>query len=275
MGSPFPGMDPYLEAHWRDVHTALIIYSRDTLQRSLPGALRARVEERVMLETAEGIDDSGYFPDVRVVEHPPRAGRGRTAASATAVAEPIIVKFEPPTDRFIEIIDKATGNRVVTVIEFISPSNKRTGPNLKQYLAKQEELIGSDTSLVEIDLLRSGQHILMVPREDLKPEHRATYMACVYRAWKRSAIEVYPIGLAQRLPEINIPLRRTDKDVSLDLQLLIEQCYENGGYDNTIDYRQDPYPLLRSNETEWVDQLLSEKGFRKPRKPTRGKKKSK
>jgi hypothetical protein len=28
MPSPFPGMDPYLEVHWRDIHASLIIYSR-------------------------------------------------------------------------------------------------------------------------------------------------------------------------------------------------------------------------------------------------------
>src|SRR5581483_7274540 len=49
MPSPFPGMDPYLEAHWRDVHAALIIYARDALQTVLPAPLRARVEERVLL----------------------------------------------------------------------------------------------------------------------------------------------------------------------------------------------------------------------------------
>ncbi|MDP6502539.1 MAG: DUF4058 family protein [Planctomycetota bacterium] len=26
MPSPFPGMDPYLEYFWRDVHTALTVY---------------------------------------------------------------------------------------------------------------------------------------------------------------------------------------------------------------------------------------------------------
>jgi hypothetical protein len=44
MPSPFPGMDPYLEDHWRDVHTSLIIYIRDALQDVMPSALRARVE---------------------------------------------------------------------------------------------------------------------------------------------------------------------------------------------------------------------------------------
>ena len=32
MASPFPGMDPYLEAHWGDIHASLIIYARDQLR---------------------------------------------------------------------------------------------------------------------------------------------------------------------------------------------------------------------------------------------------
>src|SRR5262245_3320500 len=51
MTSPFPGMDPYLEQHWGDVHSSLIIYARDQLRRKLPGDLRARVEERVFVES--------------------------------------------------------------------------------------------------------------------------------------------------------------------------------------------------------------------------------
>ena len=40
MNSPFPGMDPYLERHWGDVHQALVTYIRDQLQPSLPDDLR-------------------------------------------------------------------------------------------------------------------------------------------------------------------------------------------------------------------------------------------
>lgn len=50
MASPFPGMDPYLEQFWRDVHASLIIYARDQLQTRLPAGLRVRVEERVVVE---------------------------------------------------------------------------------------------------------------------------------------------------------------------------------------------------------------------------------
>src|SRR3954449_83472 len=139
MPSPFPGMDPYLEAHWRDVQAGLIIYTRDALQGVLPGSLRARVEESVLLETPSGIGDHPLFPDVRVVEDPPRRGPETRAISGTVLAEPLVIEIgpDPVTEPYLEIIDRESGNRVVTVIEFLSPSNKSIGPNCDQYRRKQ------------------------------------------------------------------------------------------------------------------------------------------
>ena len=48
-------MDPYLEQHWLDVHHRLATYACDQLQRKLPRDLRARIEERVFVES----DDEG------------------------------------------------------------------------------------------------------------------------------------------------------------------------------------------------------------------------
>jgi hypothetical protein len=33
MPNPFPGMDPYLEAHWSDVHARLVIIVRESGKR--------------------------------------------------------------------------------------------------------------------------------------------------------------------------------------------------------------------------------------------------
>src|SRR5262245_58890175 len=111
MPSPFPGMDPYLEDHWRDIHARLVIYICDALQEGLPSSLRARVEERVMLETPEGLSVEDRFPDVRVVEYRPEVDRPRQV-NGTAVAEPIILEAEtePLTEPYIEIIDVGSGN---------------------------------------------------------------------------------------------------------------------------------------------------------------------
>ena len=36
MKSPFPGMDPYLEEHWGDVHTTIAIDAREQLASTRP-----------------------------------------------------------------------------------------------------------------------------------------------------------------------------------------------------------------------------------------------
>ncbi len=67
MRSPFPGMDPYLEQFWGDVHHRLITYLSDAIQKQLPGDLRARVDERVYVEPEDG-NGRRIVPDVRIVE---------------------------------------------------------------------------------------------------------------------------------------------------------------------------------------------------------------
>jgi hypothetical protein len=263
MASPFPGMDPYLEQFWRDVHASLIIYTRDQLQGKLPGDLRARVEERVVVEPGQG-EDRNVYPDIRVVQR----GRGSSAAVATetdvAVLEPVILQFEdePMTETFIEIIDVGSGKRVITVIEVVSLANKLPGDSQEKYRQKQDELRAGGVSLVEIDLLRAGQRRLGVPYRRVPVSHRTPYQVCVRRGWQPTAVEIYPVPLRQRLPTVKVPLRQTDADVPLDLQVLIEQCYRNGGYDADIDYRGAPVPPLAAEDEQWADDLLRGQGRR-------------
>ncbi|MGM0486373.1 MAG: DUF4058 family protein [Planctomycetota bacterium] len=257
MASPFPGMDPYLEAFWRDIHASLIIYARDQLQRELPSDLRARVEERVVVEPGEG-EYRSVYPDVRVVER----GRGPSTATPTetdiTVTEPIILQLEdePMTETFIEIIDIGSGKQVVTVIEVTSLANKLPGNSQEKYRRKRRELRSGGVSLVEIDLLRAGKRYFGVPYHRVPVSHRTAYQVFVRRGWQPAAVEIYPVPLRQRLPTVKVPLRKTDASVSLDLQTLIEQCYRNGGYDEDIDYRRSPDPPLLPDDDSWADELL-------------------
>lgn len=255
MKSPFPGMDPYLEQHWRDVHDGLVVYSRDEIQDQLPGDLRARVNERVFVESESGARRYVY-PDVRVIE---RRGGGTSyvAEGGTALAEPLVIHLadETATESYIEIIDVGSGRRVVTVIEFVSLSNKQPGEGQRQYLQKQREVRDSSTSLVEIDLLRAGERVLSVPDYLTPPEARTPYRVCIRRGWKPFEAEVYPIPIRERLPIIRIPLRETDADAKLDLQAVIERCYRNGAYDD-LDYSVEPDPPLEPGDAEWAAALL-------------------
>lgn len=263
MASPFPGMDPYLERYWRDVHARLIIYVADQLQGKLPSDLRARVEERVVVEPSDG-DFRSVYPDVRIVQ------RGHGPSSATAVEtnavtlEPITLRLddEPMTETFIEIIDVGSGKQVVSVIEVLSLANKLPGDSQDKFRRKRDDLRSGGVSLVEIDLLRSGQRQFGVPRERVPVTHRTTYQVCVRRGWEPSAVQIYPVPLRVRLPVIQVPLRQTDAPASLDLQNLIELCYRNGGYDDDIDYHTQPEPPLNPDDAAWADELLRNQGRR-------------
>ena len=263
MKSPFPGMDPYLQHHWRDVHTSLVIYARDQLQGRLPTDLVARVEERVYLEK-EGEPDRSFYPDVRVVERRKHEGTAETSLDDVALAEPVIVKFrnEPITERYIEILDASSGKRVVTTIEFISATNKISGDGYDLYRQKQKEAEQAKVSLVEIDLVLGGKRVLSVPLNRIRFRDRTRYQAIVRRGWQWNQAEVYPLPLLERLPAIPVPLRETDQDARLNLQALIDQAYLNGAYD-TIDYQVDADPPLEGHDAEWADQLLREAGKRR------------
>lgn len=263
MKSPFPGMDPYLEAHWGDVHSSLIIYARDQLRPRLPDDLRARVEERVFVE-APGAGERSIYPDVRIVEAERPGVGSRVFEGGLAVAEPLVVAYagdEPVTERFVEIIDAGSGGRVVTTIEFLSPANKRPGKGRALYLQKQEELMDGAVSSVEIDLLRGGIRTFAIPVEALPATHRAGYAACVRRGWELGRYELYAFSIRERLPAIRIPLRKSDADVPLDLQALVDLCYQNGGYD-TVDYSGEPDPAFDTDERRAVGPMLGESAQR-------------
>lgn len=262
MKSPFPGMDPYLEKHWRDVHAGLIIYSRDQIQDQLPGGLRCRVEERVVLEMPEGPGRSMY-PDLRVLEKRPENGPSPSRGSSVVVTEPLIVHVpdETFTETFLEIIDAATGNKVITVIEFLSLSNKIPGEGQTQYNQKKTDLFQAAVSLVEIDLLRQGQRFYPVELFKLPPSHRTHSQIVVRRGWRPDLREVYGATLREPLPTIKIPLRPEDADVLLELQFLIEKCYRNGRYED-LDYSVAPVPPLEGSDIPWVDELLRQAGKR-------------
>ena len=184
MKSPFPGMDPYLELHWRDVHARLIVYICDHIQEQLGGRLRARVEERLVVEA----DDRAVHAintDARVFESA-RAHdgqRGGVAVVTLPVVEPLIIPVpdEERTETNIEIVDRSTRDRLVTVVELLSPTSKLGKAARAAYDLKRHEIRSAGVNLVEIDLTRTGTRQLSawpIPRS-----HRTTFQACVTRSF--------------------------------------------------------------------------------------------
>jgi len=263
-------MDPYLEDPilWPGVHQGLITYARAELNRILPAGYVADIGERLYILQPEV--ERSIYPDVLVLEQLTASKQKGTEPSEapTAVADPpVLVTIEPVEVRevFIQILSLREANRVVTVIEVLSPSNKTANSEGRRlYLAKQRELLASQTSLIEIDLLRHGEHTVAITREALL--HRGLqwdYIVCLHRGGQGQRYEVWPIHVRQRLPRIRVPLAQGEPDVVLNLQVVFDRCYEEGAYARLVDYQRDPPVPLKGEDAEWAAVLLRECGLRK------------
>ncbi len=257
MKSPFPGMDPWLEHTWPDVHARLLIYLSDALRGQLPPGLVARAEESLVLD--ENGQERRYRPDVSVWQQWPEPSTSE--GGGVAVAEPVVVlEAEAETYRHIELIDASNGAQVVTVIELLSPTNKIISDfALNPYFQKRRNYELAGVNVVEINLLRGGADICMVRMRQLPPSRREVYRVGVFRSGMHDRREVYPLPLRQRLPRIPIPLRKDDRDAVVDLQALIDQVYYGGGYD-TLDYSIPLEPPLSADDAKWAAECLRAAG---------------
>jgi hypothetical protein len=256
-------MDPYLEQHWGDVHTSLMVYARNQINPQLPDDLQARVEESATVQ----IDQESIrtlYPDVRVVEEPDvPPSDSPTATAVLPLAEPLVltIEDEPRTERHIEIIDTSDGGRVVTAIEVLSPANKVGNEGRIAYVRKQREYLLAGVNLVEIDLIREGDFVLAAPESRIPADFRTPYLICIRRAKSPGRVELYRAPLRERLPNIPIPLRASDEDIVLQIQPLIDECYRDGRY-HRLNYEVEPTPRLGEGDAVWADSLLRQNGRR-------------
>jgi hypothetical protein len=259
MPSPFPGMDPYLErpAIWRDFHDSLITMIRGALQPLLRPRYVALTQDRLFVVQS----DRPIYPDVAVV----RTGSARPQAGA-AVLEPdaptvFAVPLEEIREPYVEILEPAAGNRLITAIEVLSPDNKDAGDGRRSYLRKCEEVWDHRANLVEIDLLREGEPTVGLSSAQLASLGVWHYLVAVSR---REALrrQVYPIPLSRRLPRVAVPLSGDDPDVTLDLQAAFTRCYDEGPYPELLHYHEGPPGPLTPEEATWCAEVLRAAGLR-------------
>lgn len=253
MPSPFPGMDPFIESQkWTDFHTSLITTLREQLLPLVRPKYYVDVEERVYVERDP--DDFVRFlrPDVSVsdaVAESPCVYGG--AATMVVPVDCLVPLSDEVSESYLTLRRKATRS-VVTVIELLSPTNKRPGANgYDQYQEKRRSVLASCTNLVELDLLRGGRRMPILGQ--LPP---GDYRVLVARHVGRPRGQVYVWPLEQRLPAIPIPLAQPDPDVMLDLQNVFNLVYDRSGYDYSLDYDETLAPPLDAAGAEWVRRVL-------------------
>lgn len=168
MPNPFPGMNPYLEHPeiWPGVHHWLIIELARLLSPQLRPKYRIAVEVRIYETIGEqsllvGIPDLTVKGSTTTTKQPitnVAVAQSPTKCQTVEVPVPETVK-----QGYLEVREVAT-SEVVTVIEILSPINKRSGDGRNKYEKTRNKILGSSTHLVEIDLLHKGQPILVYHR---------------------------------------------------------------------------------------------------------------
>jgi hypothetical protein len=148
-------MDPCLEASdiWPDFHEHLASEIGAHLNQTLPAAYFARLEMRPEIGIAEEGHQSLIVPDVSVVEARQAAARASAATAIldqprTEISKSIDVKVirEVRKHPYIEIREADREHKLVTLIEILSPSNKRRGVDRESYEQKQQEILDSDAN---------------------------------------------------------------------------------------------------------------------------------
>ena len=256
MPSPFPGMNPYLEKpeYWSQVHKWLIVLIAQSLNPQLRPKYRVAIEERVYNATG---DDSMLvgIPDDVVVQssqsnHQDPSPLVTVAAPSVKPMKIALPMTEMVREWYLEVRKVETG-KVITVIEILSPKNKRSLEGRSTYETKRQKILDSLTHLVEIDLLRQGKPMAMNTQA-----FQSHYRIVVSRSKERPQADLYAFNLPQAIPSFPLPLQPDDREPIVNLQQLLHNLYDQGSYDLAIDYSQDPPPPLSTAEASWVKQVL-------------------
>lgn len=258
MPSPFPGMNPYLEdsTFWSEFHSRLIVELSNALIPHLRPKYYVGVETRTYIDE----DDEELLvgiPDTLVLRSTQAQGEARSTDGTEIAVQvrPTPVRLPMPLEireRYLEVREVGT-NQVVTVIEILSPKNKRKGEGRTAYEKKRQQVLRSLSHLVEIDLLRGN-----LPMPMKGTAEKVDYRIVISRESARPMADLYGFSLREAVPAFPLPLKPEDAELTVNLQEIVDLVYDLGSYAVRVDYRQPvPPPALSAVDQQWVDGLLA------------------
>jgi hypothetical protein len=239
-------MNPYLEQDevWHDFHERLCPLVAELLTAQVRPNYIVKIDEHIDIHElpaeSRRLVGRSDIEIARLETGPPQ----RSSSLLEAPARVMLPAVDFETTSFIEVRDRAN-RQLITVIEFLSPSNKRPGPHREQYFAKRTQVLASPVHFVEIDLLRGG------PRMPMQPLGPCDYYAMVSRAEQRPEAEIWPIRLREPLPKIPVPLQPPQADAEIDLQSVVHRIYDAAAYEDYI-YEALPDPPLGTEDAAWA-----------------------
>jgi Protein of unknown function (DUF4058) len=255
MRSPFPGMDPYLEdpIFWSSFHSRFLVAIADAITPQVIPKYYVEIEARTYIDNGED-DILIGIPDAVVLANKTQA-LAQSSPTATAVqVRPQRVRVPMALElkeRYLQVRELGT-DAVITVIELLSPKNKRAGKGREDYEAKRLDILASASHLVEIDFLRAGNPMTMAGATGAMDYH-----ILVSRSNLRPCADLYAFTLQEPIPDFLLPLQAEDEDLLINLQEIFEGVYERSAYSIRLNYTNPvPPPALSESDRRWVQELL-------------------
>jgi hypothetical protein len=191
MPSPFPGMDPYIEqpTFWSSLNFRLIGAIAAAIEPQLSRNYYVEIETRTY--QTDGSDELLIgLPDAAVIarqstQDEPNSESPSPVATRIKPATVVLPMPVPIKERYLEVREVGS-DAVITVVEVLSPSNKRPGEGRTIYQNKRQQVLGSATHLIEIDLLRGGE-----PMPILGQAVASAYRVLVSRSDQRPTADLY------------------------------------------------------------------------------------
>jgi hypothetical protein len=244
---PFPGsIDPWAEnaRYFQQLHGNMIGLLLQTLH--IPLVRMGYVLSREVSLQITALSE----PDIAILSSGASAAPGLTwdyaAAAQAQQADPGTVTSDaPPELEGLTIRLVATGE-LVTIIEIISPSNKREPDTREEYLFRREGLVKrAGVNVVEFDLTRSIKRLLRDYLVRVYPYHIAIFLPA-------ERPRFVGIDYLQPLKRIALPLR--GEVIGLDTQPIYDAAYQQGTLAGLIEQQGDyteamlPFPSTLSPE---------------------------
>ncbi len=268
MSSPFPGMDPYLEHpdRWSNFHNWFIFQLAELhVDAARQLGCWIDVEQDIYARANDGQSFLVGAPDVFVRVDPSASEHGGEAAVQTmTLAPPAAVHSIELTyregvthkQRYLAIRETDSFNKVLAVVELLSPSNKRGRDSLR-YRRKRRQIIESQTNFLEMDFLRGGRSLSREEFSELPPSPYFLFRSRNLE-WKRD-FEAFTLRLQDVLPTIGLPLGPGRPDLQLDLAATFGRAYDRSVRPGSIRYGQEPIPApaLSIDDQQWLQQWLA------------------
>ncbi|MFZ0547293.1 MAG: DUF4058 family protein [Candidatus Promineifilaceae bacterium] len=212
MLSPFPGMNPFLE------HPSLWPDFHNTLIIAIRDELAGRLAP-------------DYFVKL-----------GRRIF--------LLQTDDEVSENYLEIHEVETGE-LVTVLELLSPANKLHDLGREKYERKRDQIFRSRTNLIEIDLLRAGEPMMVVGRTV-----QSDYRILVSRGTERPRARQFAFNLRQPIPAFHIPLLPGDEEPLLDLGRVLHDLYDRARFDLRLNYEKAAVPPLSEEDAAWAHEQI-------------------